>query len=200
MKKAGVDMVIAAIDLNGEKTFAQEMQRQGMGDVPMVHPNTYDQKFIKDAGDLFEGDYVFITFRPFEATEAGGLATFKKWMKETGADITEMSMYGWINADEAYTGLKLAGPEFDRAKVIEASNTEMTAYTAGGLVPPIDFSRQHEAPTEADPATHGNHPDCGVLLQVHDGEMSVVGDEAKPWNCWPADTRDWSEPEHMTFK
>jgi ABC-type branched-subunit amino acid transport system substrate-binding protein len=201
MKKAGVDMVLASIDLNGEKTLAQEMQRQGMGDVPMYHPNTYDQAFVKNAGDLFEGDYVFVSFRPFEA-DAGGsaLGTYKKWMEKTGAEITEVSMNGWINADEAYQGLKAAGPQFDRAKVIEATNTKLTHYTADGLIPPLDFSRQHEPATEADPATHGNDPDCTVLLKIHDGAMSVVGDKAKPWSCWPGDTRDWSEPEHMNFE
>jgi hypothetical protein len=109
-------------------------------------------------------------------------------------------MDGWINADEAYQGLKAAGPQFDRAKVIEASNTKLTAYTASGLVAPIDWSRQHESPTEADLASHGNDPECSVLLKIHDGVMSVVGDKAKPWNCWPGNTRDWSEPEPMNFK
>ena len=67
MKQAGVDMVVAAIDLNGMKTIAQELKRQGMGDVTMYHPNTYDQDFVKEAGELFEGDYVSVGFRPFEA-------------------------------------------------------------------------------------------------------------------------------------
>jgi len=49
MKEAGADGVYGCIDLNGMKTFAQELERQGMGDVPMVHPNTYDQNFVADA-------------------------------------------------------------------------------------------------------------------------------------------------------
>jgi hypothetical protein len=200
MKKAGVDMIFASIDLNGEKTMAQELARQGMGDVPMYHPNTYDQEFIKNTNGLFDGDYVGVRFRPFEATASGStLATFKEWMGKQGSKFTELSMYGWINADEAYTGLKAAGPNFDQAKVIAATN-EITAYTADGLIAPLDWTRQHEAPTEADIASHGDNPDCTVLLQVKDGVMQVVGDKAKPWICWPGDTRDWSEPEHMTFK
>ena len=42
MKDAGVDFIAACLDLNGMKTLAQELERQGMGDVPMFHPNTYD--------------------------------------------------------------------------------------------------------------------------------------------------------------
>ena len=32
-------------------------------------------------------------------------------------------MDGWINADLAYEGLVAAGPDFDRQKVIDATNT-----------------------------------------------------------------------------
>jgi hypothetical protein len=198
MKKAGVDMIMASIDLNGEKTMAAELARQGMGDVPMYHPNTYDQDFIKNTDGLFDGDYVGVRFRPFEATASGSLATFKKWMAKQGSKFTELSMYGWINADEAYTGLEAAGPNFDQAKVIAATN-EITKYTADGLIAPLDWTRQHEAPTEADIASHGDNPDCSVLLQVKDGVMEVVGDKDKPWICWPGDTRDWSEPTRMSF-
>ena len=59
--------------------------------------------------------------------------TSSEWMDETGAEITEIAMIGWINADLAYQGLVAAGPQFDRASVIAATN-EMTEYTAGGLI------------------------------------------------------------------
>jgi len=177
------------------------MARQGMGDVPMYHPNTYDQDFISNAGGLFEGDYVSVGFRPFEANGAGrALGTFKEWMGKTKAKITELSMDGWITADEAYQGLKAAGEQFDRAKVISATNTKLTAYTADGLVPPIDFSRQHEAPTAEDPGAHGAKYDCTSLLQVKSGKLTVVGNKDKPFTCWPGDDRDWSEPTPMNFK
>jgi ABC-type branched-subunit amino acid transport system substrate-binding protein len=200
MKRAGVDLVTASIDLNGMKTLAQEMERQGMGDVPMLHANTYDAEFVKEAGDLFEGDYVGVSFRPFEA---GGesLDLFTKWMEETGSDISEPAMYGWINADTLYEGLKAAGPSFDQQKVIDALN-EIEDYTAGGLIAPLDFGRQHDAPTEEDPATHGNDPDCFAFVQIKSGKFSLVepSSKTKPFVCWPGDTRDWSEPEATDFE
>jgi hypothetical protein len=200
MKDADVDFIVAAIDLNGMKTLAQELERQGMGDVKMLHANTYDQRFVKEADGLFEGDYMYVTFRPFEADAAGSqLEDFKKWMKETDNEIDELSMYGWINADTAYEALKAAGEDFDRAKVIAAAN-ELTEYTAGGLVAPIDYSKQHEPPSLDDPAAHSGPFDCGALLTVEDGEFEVVGETDKPWSCWPSDTFDWSEPESMNFK
>jgi len=204
MKKAGVDLVVQCIDLNGAKTVSQEMSRQGMGDVPMYHANTYDQDFVKAAGDLFVGDYVGVGFRPFESSAGGNnLATFKEWMQKTGSKITEISMRGWIGADEAYTGLKLAGSNFTQAKVIEASNSgKMDRYTAGGLLAPIDWTRQHKAPTPEDRYTNGNRPDCFALVQVQkDRTFKVVGGSAdKPWVCFDPQKTGWDDPTPINFK
>jgi hypothetical protein len=200
MKQAGVDFILSCIDLNGMKTLAQELQRQGMRDsVKMLHPNTYDQKFVSDAGNLFEGDLVGVGFRPFEA-DAGssGLKDFHAAMAKTGKQETELAMDGWINADLAYQGLIGAGPNFDRAKVIAATNT-LTEFTANGLIQPIDWTRQHVAPTEADSATHGPKFDCVALVTVKNAKFEVVGDPTKPWSCFPGGTRDWSEPVATNF-
>ena len=192
-------MVVSCMDLNGSKTLAQEMARQGMGGVPILHLNMYDQQFVKAAGNLFDGDYVLAQFRPFEAETGGStLDTFKQWMAKAGKSISEIAMVGWINADEAYQGIKAAGPAFTRASVIAATN-RMTHYTAGGLVQPIDWTRQHVAMSDADPTAHGPKDDCIALVTVVDGTFHLVGDRSKPWICWPGDTTAWSEPEHMDF-
>lgn len=199
MKKAGVDLVIGCIDLNGMKTVAAEMERQGMGDVPMVHPNSYDRNFVNKANGIFEGDYVAVPFTPFEAKGgAPALTAFKTWMARTGKPITEHAMDGWINADEAFTALEAAGPTFNRAKVIAAFN-KVTRYTAGGLIEPYDVGRQHQPPTEGDPATYGPDPDCVALVKIHNNAFEVVGDPSKPWICWPGTTRAWSEPTRRSF-
>jgi len=200
MKQAGVDMVLTCIDLNGMKSLAQELQRQGMDDVILYHPNTYNQDFVAAAGDLFQGDYVGVGFRPFEADDSGSeLAQYHEWMKKNGYPETELAMVGWINADTAYTGLKAAGPNFDRQKVIDATN-QITDYTAGGLVQSIDWTRQHTVPTQDDPGTHGPAKTCQALVKIVDGKFQVVGDTAKPWVCWPGDTNAWSEPVATNFQ
>lgn len=195
MKKAGVDLVVGCIDLNSMKTFSQEMERQGLGGVPMVHQNTYDHAFVAEGGALFEGDYVLPRFRPFEA-DAGtsSLQTFITWMKKSKTELTEYAMIGWIDADLAYQGIKAAGPSFSREGVISATN-KMTAYSANGLIPPIDWSRQHVPPTEEDPVTHGYKEECISLVKVRNGKFEAVGDRAKPFICWPVKKeRTWSEP------
>ncbi len=199
MKDAGVDLVIACLDLNGMKAMAQEFARQGMEKVVLYHMNTYNQQFVRDAGGVFDGDYVGAGFRPFEASPNDASAAYTKWMKKNGSEPTELSMVGWLNADLAYQGIKAAGPSFDRQKVIDATN-KMTNYTASGLIQPIDWSRQHVPPTQDDPATHGPPHDCVALVKVKSGEFQVVGDKSKPWFCWPGNTRAWSEPTPTAFK
>ncbi len=198
MKDAGVDFIIGCIDLNGMKSLAQELQRQGMEDVTLLHANSYDQKFISEGGGIFDGDYVTANFQPFESSGNEMLDAYKEWMGKNGSDLSEISMVGWINADTAYEGIKAAGPNFDRQSVIDATN-KITDYTAGGLVPPIDWSRQHEAPTQDDPGTHGPKLECFAFVKVQDGTFQLQGDTDKPWACWPGDTRDWSEPIPSSF-
>ncbi|CAO5239865.1 Leucine-binding protein domain-containing protein [Frankia sp. AgKG'84/4] len=199
MKKAGTNMIIGCLDLNGMKTLAQELQRQGMGAVPMLHQNTYDQDFVSKAGSLFDGDYVAVNFRPFEAAAGSSqLGVYKDWMGRAKAPLTELSMNGWISADLAYQGIKAAGASFTRASVIAATN-KMTAFTGGGLVAPIDWSRQHEEPTQQDPATHGYKNDCISLVKIVKGRFETVGPAAKPFFCWPGSTTTWSEPQSMDF-
>jgi ABC-type branched-subunit amino acid transport system substrate-binding protein len=195
MKNAGVDLVISCWDLNSGKTLEQEMERQGMGNVPQMNSNLYDADFVAANGSLFDGDIVRMPIRPFESKDEGALATYKKWMKKTGSKLTEISMYGWVNADLAYQGIKAAGPGFDRAKVIAATN-KMTAYSADGMVNPIDWSRQHVPPTDADPVTHGYAKECYSFVRVKDGKFDLIGDPSKPFACWPVTSPlKWSQPE-----
>jgi ABC-type branched-subunit amino acid transport system substrate-binding protein len=203
MKDAGVDFIAGCIDLNGMKTLGQELERQGMLDqVTMYHSNTYDQNFVNEAGGLFEGDYVQVAFRPFEADAgASQMGAFLEWMGKSGYAVNELAVNGWINADLAYQGVLAAGSQFDRASVIAATNT-FTEYTAGGLTQPIDFTRQHVPPADDDAGLAANGPkhDCIAVVQVIDGEFVLVGDPAKPWTCWPGATSAWSEPVAMNFE
>ena len=198
MKQAGVDFIATTMDLNGMKTLAQEVQKQGMTNVVLYHPNTYDQQFVKDNASLFEGNYVRVGFTPFEAdTNNAGLANFLKWMKNTNAQVTELGMDGWINADEAFTGLLKAGPDFDRQKVIDGLNT-VTGYAADGLLQPIDWTRQHDAPTEGD-LTHDYKQECLAAVKIVSGVFQTVGPKDKPWLCWDNTVQGLPDPVPTSF-
>jgi ABC-type branched-subunit amino acid transport system substrate-binding protein len=198
MKDLGVDFIATCMDLNGMLTLAQELERQGMDDVVLSHPNSYNQQTVAEAGPLWEGDFVGVSFRPFEAEREGsGLDDFLQWMENTGQDPSELAMVGWINADEAFTSLLAAGPEFDRESAVAAMN-QITDYSADGLLVPIDWTRQHVAPTEGDPS-HDYAQECILPLQIHNGAFETLAPPDTPWLCWPNDSTELTDPVPTNF-
>lgn len=174
MKDKGVDLVTTCMDNNGTLTLAKEMKKQGLDAIQYL-PNAYDQKFMQANAQFFEGSYVLTFFTPFEVKKRpSGLKEYLKWMDKTGGPKDENSLAGWINADLFVTGLKAAGPDFTRQKVIDAINT-MTNYTAGGILPGIDWTVQHKG----DQALG-----CNVLSKIHNGEfVPSFGTADKPFVC-----------------
>lgn len=198
MKRAGVEFIATCIDLNGMKTLAQELQRQGMDDVVLYHPNTYNQAFVAEAGGIFDGDYVSVLFRPFEADSSDtALDDFLTWMSAQDSEPSEMAMVGWINASLAFDGLLAAGPDFDRAAVTAATNA-LTDFTAGGLIEPIDWTEAHTPYTQATRSVDTGE-ECTVLLQVEDGAFTTVGPPERPWLCWDGADTAWAEPVPTSF-
>ena len=178
----GVDLVATCMDQNGVLALSREMNQQGL-EAAQYLPNAYDQDFMQEYADLFEGAYVRTRFAPFESDpQPEGLQQFVEWMEEIGAEPKELSYVGWIAADTFVTGLREAGEDFTQESVIAALN-EMTDYDAGGILPGLDWTIQHQDPTN-DPAARPEE-DCFVVSQVSGGEFEVVfGD---PFICFPTD-------------
>ena len=143
MKDEKVNLVIPSIDANGAFTLAREMKKQGLN-APMILPNAYNQERIAKNADVANGSYVFTGFTPFESkSKPAGLKLYEKWIKKSGGTKNENSMIGWLNADLFVRGLKAAGCEFTRQKVVDAVN-QMTGYTGDGLVAPVDWTKAHQ--------------------------------------------------------
>lgn len=195
MKEAGVDFVTTCLDLNAALSLAQEMERQGMGDVPIYHPNTYDQAFVAENAETFEGDVVITLARPLESEPSGGLADFNEWIEATGGEPSDLSLAGWINADLAFQGLLAAGPELSREAVIAATNG-FDAYSADGLIMPVDWTGGHVPQTEDDRL---GPTECSSLLLVVDGAFDMVAPDDEPFLCWDNQDRSWSEPVPTAF-
>ncbi len=199
MKKAGVDFISSCIDLNGMKTLAQELERQGMQNVVLYHPNTYNQGFVAEADGIFDGDFVGVQFLPFESdTKGTALKDFLAWMDKQGSEPSELAMVGWINATLAFEGLLAAGPEFDRAKVTAATNA-LTDFTAGGLIEPIDWTQAHTPYTQATRSVDTGK-ECAAVVRVEEGAFVTVGPKDRPWLCWDQADTAWAEPVATSFR
>ena len=142
MKKAGVDLITTCMDNNGVVTVAKEMKKQRL-DAIQYMPDAYDQDFMKEFGDLFEGSVVRTDFVQFEAKDKPeGLTNFLTWIAKEGTKPNENALDGWLNANLFVDGLKKAGPNFDRPKLIDAINS-MTDFTADGLIKGVDWTKAH---------------------------------------------------------
>ena len=201
MKDLGVDFIVTCVDQNSVVTLEQELERQGIGsDVTVVLPQGYgDSEFLESNADLLEGDIIGTAIRPVESVQDGTmLPTMLEWLEQGGHKFNDYFLQGWVGADLAVTGILAAGPGFDRAKVVAATNS-ITDYTAGGLIQPTDWSRQHNPPTPDDPVSNGPVYDCQTFLQVRGGKLELLGDADKPFFCFDPSSQDWVEPTSMSF-
>jgi branched-chain amino acid transport system substrate-binding protein len=174
MVDKGVQMVIPCIDFNGAVNLKKEMLKQGLT-ATMVLPNAYNFDAIHKNAQFLNGSYVITFFAPLETRpKPPGVKLFEQWMKKTKGEITENAIYGWINADQFVAGLKAAGPNFTRQKVIDAIN-KMTDYNANGFLPPVNWTTAHQ-----------QRQPCSALLKVVDGKFQpVFGKPGKPFICFP---------------
>ena len=182
MKKKGVQFLFTCVDQNGAFTFAKEMRKQGL-DIPMVLPNSYDQAFMKANGSYFEGSYVTPQFTALEQRpQPPEMETMLEQVAKTGKPVRELTVQGWIAADQLVTGLKLAGPDFNRAKLVAALNAQ-TDFTAQGMIAPINWSVGHVNPKDNVDDTSGL--DCFNWVQVKDSTfVPAFAEGDKPWVCF----------------
>jgi ABC-type branched-subunit amino acid transport system substrate-binding protein len=172
-----VDMVVPTLDANGAFNLAREMKKQGLN-APLVLPDAYNQKHIQQNANVANGSYVFTLFAPFESNPKPlGLKLYQKWIKKSGGTTSENSVYGWLNADLFVTGLKAAGCDFTRQKVVDAIN-QMTHYNANGFIAPVDWTKAHDQASG-----------CFTWLKVVNGKFKPqFGQSGKPFLCIPANT------------
>ena len=200
MKAKGVDFLATALDFNGDYALAQEMQRQGILDkVLFFHPNLYNPEFVSKNADLLNGGIALV---PVLAVEHRPVPpALQEYLDEAQAHdmkVTEMTEEGWIAARQFVDALKAAGPDFTWKNLIGAWN-QQKAYDNGGLVPPIDWTRQH-----GDPNVVANRSDlqCVNFLRIQDGKFVGIYDDggAKPWVCFHGRQPDtWEQPVNMSF-
>jgi hypothetical protein len=115
------------------------MQKQGLKAVQQL-PNGYDKDLVANNAAVLEGSIVVPQFVAFEVQpQIPEIKEFLAQMKKINKAPVEVAASGWILADELYTGLKLAGPEFTQKKVIDGLNT-VKDYSDNGFIVPIDWT------------------------------------------------------------
>lgn len=200
MKRAGVDFIMTCLDQNSVLVLEQELERQDMGDTPLVLPNAYgDVEYLTGNAELLEGNYIGLMYRPLEANQAGtDLEALVEHMEANDAAINDWAIISWINADQLFRGLLAAGPQFDRDSVVDAING-FTGTTSGGLTHAIDWTRQHNAITPDDLVSNAPPQECFAYVKVEGGEAVLAGDVDNPHFCWDPAAETWEEPVPTSF-
>lgn len=189
MKDAKVDFVVTCMDTNGVTTLAKEMKKQNL-DAKQFLDNAYDADFIASFGDLFQGSVVRVGTVPFESsTQPQGMKDYTTYLAKANGKKNEISLAGWQAADLFVTGLKAAGPEFNRQKLVDALNS-ITYWDANGINSGVDWTIAHDqnGPTS-----------CDALVQIKGTAYQPVWvDPGKNFVCFPTDAP--SLPDKPTFK
>jgi len=201
MKSANVDFLVTCMDFNGDYAVAKEMGLQGIRDkVTFYHANLYNPEFVKANAAALEGGIVLAEITATEhQPPPPGVNEYLDYAAAHGLKVTEMTMQGWIAAREFVDALKAAGPDFTQANLIAAWN-QQKAYTAGGWLIPVDWTRQHH-----DPATgvqYQSQFECANFVKIHNGAFVPVYDGvgSKPWVCFDGHKPDvWQPPVNVSF-
>ena len=193
MKDEHVDFLVTCTDFNGDYAIAQEMQRQGIrDDVTFLHPNMYNHDFVAKNGDAFEGDIVLdyllaVEHKPLPQA----VQEYLDYAAAHDLKVTEMTMHGWVAAHQFVDALKATGPNFTWTNLINAWNQE-NFYTAGGWSQPIDWTKNHQPPSDWE---------CLTYVKIeHSKFVPWGGAPNKPWVCFDGTKpNEWQEPHFVSF-
>jgi branched-chain amino acid transport system substrate-binding protein len=189
MRDRGVDFLSTCIDGAGSARLAEAIQRAGL-DIIQYLPNGYDQSLIDEFGEVLEGSYVNSFTVPFEAEEPPpAMEEYQQAMEDSGTDVNENSLAGWINADLFVTGLRAvadAGDELTRQSLIDAINA-LEDYDAGGLLAGMDWATAHDQQSERP---------CLSFLKIENSTfVPTLNEPGKPFVCFDQEEPDFDNPE-----
>jgi ABC-type branched-subunit amino acid transport system substrate-binding protein len=176
MKDKGVDFVLTCIDDSAALALGKEIRKQDLNAIQYL-PNGYNSELAAANAEFLEGDIVGVPFAPFETRpKPPGLVEFDKWMDKGKFQKNELAMAGWLSAAMFYEGLKGAGPNFTRQKVIDWLN-QQTDMTLGGLIPARDWTKDHEIRKGIS---------CVAYVKIENGKfVPTFNEPGKPFQCVP---------------
>ena len=168
MKSHHVDALFTCLDVSGNVAFARALSQNGLS-IHQVWLNGYDRSTLQTYGSLLDGVILEVQHVPFEAVDQfpgvyPGMAQYIQEMQkyQPKATYEEVALEGWIDAATFVAGLRAAGKDLTQAKLVAAVNN-LTNFTAGGLMPPLDWSTSH--------GDTGKGPWCNAYVQAQGGKF-----------------------------
>ena len=156
MQQAGVDFVATCMDATGNIKLSQTLQQHGMGSTTQYWLDGYDTRILHDNTAALDGAYFLLQQTQFEMTrlEPGvypGIDDFNAALRRyaPGTSPSGTALAGWVSADLFTEGLRAIGNDVTRTALVRAIN-KLTAFTANGAYPPVNWRVAHSALTGLD--------------------------------------------------
>ena len=170
MKNNGSNYSYNASSLSSVILERSEAQLQGLTGVTFVCTIACYDKAIYEQKDVMEGQYVTMTFLPFE--EANTNATLKAFLKYVGKNNANgFAVYGWtatlafkqavdaVVKKEGVNGLT-------RANLLSTGIDGLSSFNAGGMIGTVDIKNKVPTP-------------CAALVQLQKGKFKRIAPSKK---------------------
>lgn len=161
-----VQLLISCLEGPDSLKFDQVMKQYHLQDTATLWLDGYSRTVVAQNAAAMQRVFFLFQHVPFEvapeyATKYPGMEQYVEEMQRYAPQWTydETALQGWIEAAQFVAGLRAAGKHPTQQAVVAAINNE-TAFTAGGLMPPVDWRVAH---TSAPP------PWCSAFALAYNG-------------------------------
>lgn len=183
IKASGADFVAACMDLSGNVLLSNTLAQEGVTGVTQYWFDGYSQSALQQFAPTMQGVYLLLQHAPFEVAQLDhgqypGMDQFEAMLRRyvPGTLPSEAALAGWTSADLFVTGLRSIGRDVSRTRLVHALN-RLTAYTADGIEPPIDWTIAHK-PIDGP-------INCTAFVVVRDGHfVPVYGIPPSVFSCF----------------
>ncbi len=182
MQRAGVDFVATCMDSTGDIKLSQTLEQHGMGSTTQFWLDGYDPRILADNRSAYQGVYFLLQQTPFEvsALDPGvypGIDAFNAALRRyaPGTSPSATALAGWVSADLFTEGLRAIGDDVTRTALVRAIN-RLTAFTADGAYPPVDWTIAHRGVSGLD---------CTTYVRAHGDRFApVFTTSASVYSCY----------------
>ena len=182
MQQNKVDFVATCMDATGNIKLSQTLQQHGMGATVQYWLDGYDRRILDNNEAAYQGVYFLLQQTPFEAAALypgvyPGIDAFDAALERyaPGTTASATALAGWVSADLFAQGLRAIGNDVTRTALVRAIN-RLTAFTADGAYPPVDWRTAHTGVTGLD---------CTTYVRAHGlGFVPVFTTPASVYSCY----------------
>jgi len=160
MQQDHVDFVATCMDSTGNIKLSQTLQQHGMGSATQYWLDGYDTGILRNNQSAYQGVYFLLQQTPFEASALyhgvyPGIDAFNAALARfaPGTAPSGTALAGWVSADLFTQGLRAIGNDVTRTALVRAIN-RLTAYTADGAYPPVNWKVSHDGTDGLDCTTY----------------------------------------------